>query len=61
MSDQLPLPNSPSLPLSATGIAEIDSALTVLNALDSLEINEHAEVFTQIHAKLSSALTDIDN
>ncbi|CAB4581004.1 MAG: hypothetical protein F2563_04805 [Actinobacteria bacterium] len=61
MSDQLPLPNSPSLPISATGNADIDSALIVLNTLDSLDINEHAEVFTQIHAKLSNALTDIDN
>lgn len=61
MSDQLPLPNTPALPISATGTAEIDSAIAELRSLDELEITDHAEVFTRIHAQLSSALTDIDN
>lgn len=60
MSNQIPLPNSPQLPLAETGIAEVDQALSQLIMLDDLEITDHAEIYTQIHSKLTTALSDID-
>lgn len=61
MSSQLPLPNSPLLPITSTGNSEVDNALGALSQLDQVEIDGHAAIFTQIHEKLSNALTDIDN
>lgn len=60
MSSQIPLPNSPQLPLTETGIAEVDQALAELVKLENTEITEHAEIYTQVHSKLTAALADID-
>lgn len=60
MSNQMPLPNSPALPIAGTGNAEIDESLLSLTSLDTLDITEHAEIYSQIHIKLTEALSDID-
>ena len=60
MSHQLPLPNSPALPIAGTGNADIDAALLELNELENLDITDHADVYSRIHAKLNAALSDID-
>lgn len=61
MSDQTPLPSAPALPLISTGNLEIDQSLTSLDDLEKLPVTEHAQVYADIHSKLSSALTDISN
>jgi hypothetical protein len=40
MSNQIPLPNSPALPIAGTGNADIDDALLELNELESLDITD---------------------
>jgi hypothetical protein len=61
MSGQIPLPHVPALLITDTGIENIDVALKNLIKLDHLDVTEHAEVFADIHSKLSSALSDIDS
>jgi hypothetical protein len=61
MNEQIPIPSSPSLPLVATGVSDIDNALEDLNSLDSIDVTEHAEIYSAIHQKLSTALTEIAN
>ena len=60
MSNQLPRPNSPALPIAGTGNADIDDALLELNELENLDITDHADVYSRIHTKLNAALSDID-
>jgi hypothetical protein len=60
MSNQIPLPNSPPLPIAGTGNADIDDALLELNELENLDITDHADVYSRIHTKLNAALSDID-
>jgi len=47
-----------AVPVQATGNARVDAALERLQELDQASIEEHAEVFSDIHARLSSALGD---
>ena len=47
-----------AVPVQATGNARVDAALERLQELDQAPIDEHAEVFADIHARLSSALGD---
>jgi hypothetical protein len=61
MSAQIPLPNTPPLLITETGNENIDAALVNLKDLDTLEVTEHAEIFSAIHGKLSAALSDIDS
>jgi hypothetical protein len=61
MSAQIPLPHVPALLITETGNENIDVALKNLSKLDNLDVTEHAEIFADIHAKLSSALSDIDS
>jgi hypothetical protein len=60
MSNQIPLPNSPALPIAGTGNTDIDDALLELNELENLDITDHADVYSRIHTKLNAALSDID-
>lgn len=61
MNDQLPIPNSPSLPIAATGVSQVDEAIRALSELDRLDVTEHAAIFSDIHQKLSLSLTEITN
>jgi hypothetical protein len=45
-----------SVPVEPTGDARVDAALERLQELDQVTIEEHAEVFGDIHARLSAAL-----
>lgn len=47
-----------SVPVQPTGDARVDAALERLQELDQATIEEHAEVFADIHARLSAALGD---
>lgn len=47
-----------SVPVQLTGDARVDAALERLQELDQATIEEHAEVFADIHARLSAALGD---
>ena len=47
-----------SVPVQPSGDARVDAALERLQELDQMSIEEHAEVFTDIHARLSAALGD---
>lgn len=47
-----------AVPVQATGDARVDAALERLQELDQVPIEEHAEVFADIHARLSAALGD---
>lgn len=47
-----------AVPVEATGDARVDAALERLQELDQVTIEEHAEVFGDIHARLSGALGD---
>ena len=58
---QPPLPNSPMLPISQTGIREADESLAELWKLEATPVTEHAEIFTRIHNSLNTALTNIEN
>lgn len=47
-----------AVPVQPTGDARVDAALERLQELDQITIDEHAEVFSDIHARLSAALAD---
>ena len=47
-----------AVPVQPTGDARVDAALERLQELDQVPIEEHAEVFGDIHARLSAALGD---
>ena len=47
-----------AVPVQPTGDARVDAALERLQELDQVTIEEHAEVFGDIHARLSGALGD---
>ena len=47
-----------AVPVQPTGDARVDAALERLQELDQVTIEEHAEVFGDIHARLSAALGD---
>jgi len=46
------------VPVQPTGDTRVDAALERLQELDQVPIEEHAEVFGDIHARLTSALGD---
>jgi len=48
----------PGLPDSTSGDARVDAALARLDDLDEVPVHEHAEVFSDIHARLTAALAD---
>jgi hypothetical protein len=47
-----------AVPVLPTGDARVDAALERLQELDQVPIEEHAEVFGDIHVRLSAALGD---
>lgn len=47
-----------AVPVQPTGDTRVDAALERLQELDQISIEEHAEVFGDIHARLSAALGD---
>ncbi len=47
-----------AVPVQPTGDTRVDAALERLQELDQVPIEEHAEVFGDIHARLSAALGD---
>jgi hypothetical protein len=47
-----------SVPVQPTGDARVDAALERLQELDQVPIEEHAEIFGDIHARLTAALGD---
>ncbi|MGA1701632.1 MAG: hypothetical protein ACO4BY_10945 [Candidatus Nanopelagicales bacterium] len=47
-----------SVPVQPTGDARVDAALERLQELDTVPIEEHADIFRDIHARLSAALGD---
>jgi len=47
-----------TVPVEPTGDTRVDAALERLQELDQVPIEEHAEVFGDIHARLSAALGD---
>jgi hypothetical protein len=47
-----------AVPVLPTGDTRVDAALERLQELDQVPIEEHAEVFADIHARLSAALGD---
>lgn len=47
-----------AVPVQTTGDARVDAALERLQDLDQVPIGEHAEVFSDIHGRLSGALGD---
>ena len=47
-----------SVPVQPTGDARVDAALERLQELDAVPIEEHADIFGDIHARLSAALGD---
>lgn len=55
-SEQQGLPIA--VPVQSTGDTRVDAALERLQELDQVTIGEHAEVFSDIHARLSAALAD---
>lgn len=56
VSEQQGLPIA--VPVQPTGDTRVDAALERLQDLDQISIEEHAEVFGDIHARLSAALGD---
>lgn len=47
-----------AVPVAPTGDSRVDAALERLQELDQVPIEEHGEVFSDIHARLSGALGD---
>lgn len=47
-----------SVPVQPTGDARVDAALERLQELDQVTIEEHAEIFGDIHARVTAALGD---
>jgi hypothetical protein len=47
-----------AVPVQPTGDTRVDAALERLQELDQVPIEEHAEVFGDIHSRVSSALGD---
>lgn len=47
-----------AVPVQPTGDTRVDAALERLQELDQVPIEEHAEVFGDIHVRLSAALGD---
>lgn len=43
-----------------TGEPRVDAALDLLTLLDVDDVSAHAEVFSDVHDQLRSALTDLD-
>jgi hypothetical protein len=50
-----------AVPVQPTGDARVDAALERLQELDQVPIEEHADVFTDIHVRLSAALGDAES
>jgi hypothetical protein len=48
-----------TVPVEPTGDARVDAALERLQELDQVPIEEHAEVFGDIHVRLSGALGEV--
>jgi len=47
-----------SVPVQPTGDARVDAALERLQELDQVPIEEHADIFGDIHGRLTAALGD---
>lgn len=47
-----------SVPVQPTGDTRVDAALERLQELDQVTVEEHAEIFGDIHARLTAALGD---
>ena len=45
-----------AVPVQPTGDTRVDAALERLQELDQVPVEEHADVFGDIHARLSAAL-----
>jgi len=45
----------------ATGEPRVDAALRLLERLPDLPVNEHPELFEQVHAQLSDVLGELDS
>lgn len=61
MSEHISIPNVALSAIRATGDSRVDSALTKLQNIEQLDVNEHSEIYSEIHADLSAALSDIDS
>ncbi len=61
MSEQISIPDVALSAIRATGDSRVDSALTKLQNIEQLDVNEHSEIYGEIHADLSAALSDIDS
>jgi hypothetical protein len=48
-------------PVPTTGEPRVDAALKLLDRLPDLAVNEHSEVFEQVHAKLADVLGELDS
>lgn len=49
---------NPGLSDGASGDARVDAALARLDDIDEAPVHEHAEIFADIHTRLTSALAD---
>jgi hypothetical protein len=61
VSEQISIPNVALSAIRATGDSRVDSALTKLQNIEQLDVNEHSEIYSEIHTDLSAALSDIDS
>lgn len=61
MSEQISIPNVALSAIRATGDSRVDSALAKLQNIEQLDVNEHSEIYSEIHTDLSAALSDIDS
>ena len=61
MSEQISIPDVALSAIRATGDSRVDSALTKLQNIEQPDVNEHSEIYSEIHADLSAALSDIDS
>ena len=61
MSEQISIPDVALSAIRATGDSRVDSALTKLQNIEQLDVKEHSEIYSEIHAGLSAALSDIDS
>lgn len=46
--------------VTTTYLAEVAATVGLLDGLSSRTVSEHVEVFTEVHARLQGALTEID-
>jgi hypothetical protein len=61
VSEQISIPNVALSAIRATGDSRVDSALTKLQNIEQLDVNEHSEIYSEIHTDLSAALSDTDS